>query len=145
MSRGKKIVIGGISACLLLWLADGTKSCRRAEGDKARIKPGVSVAEVFEVTDDWNLSSVYCNEMRNRGHFLAGHFSGTYSIATHEPEGEHTIGSRDELIEVVEKEMGQGCNWHISFTYMGVPRSTFRVDFDAQGKVKDVSDTFTGP
>ena len=145
MGMDKKIVIGGILACLLLGLATSTKSCRRAVGEKARIKLGMSVAEVFEVTNDWNLSSVYCNEMRNWGNFLAFHSSGTYSIATHERSRYRTLGSRDELIEVVEKEMGQGGNWHISFTYMGVPRSTFRVDFDAQGKVKDVSDTFAGP
>jgi hypothetical protein len=141
VSLDKKIVIVVISAFLLLTLAMGTKSCRRAEGDKAHVKPGMSVAEVFEVTNDWNMSLVHCDEWRNRGSFSAFHSEGTFRIST----PYRTLGSRDELIEVVEKEMAQGGNCGIQFTYMGVPRSTFRVDFDKQRKVMDVSDTVGRP
>jgi hypothetical protein len=44
------------------------------------------------------------------------------------------------------QEMGNGKAWKSQFTYLAGPvRNTFRVDFDASGKVVHVSDIGGGP
>jgi len=141
VSARKKIYLTVTALFLSLVLVTATQSCFRAGREKARIRSGMSVAEVFTLTENWDLGSIYrsADEAPWR-HFSVSHGSDIYRLVSSDQQ--RTL-SRDELIDELQKDMEHG-NWHAEFTYMGNPRFTFRVDFQ-EGKVIYASDGAGGP
>src|SRR5215469_15186566 len=100
--------------------------CWHAYHDRNKVSIGMSVTDVFNGVDRWDLClSSYLNETTNEfGMFNvlkepSGH---TYRV----PKYDKTIASKEEFLQFVEKQMNNGQAWGSQFTYFGPIRSTFR-------------------
>ncbi len=145
MTRSTKIsiVVGGL---LLLGSLPTLVGCGRAYYERSQLAPGMSVSDVFLRVDQWDLCiSSYLNP--------STHEFGTFHVAK-EPGGQtyrvskygKTFRSKLDFIDFAEQTMNNGQAWNSQFTYFAGPiRNTFRVDFDASGKVINVSGMAGGP
>jgi len=78
--------------------------------------------------------------------FSAFRHGESYDISAKGETNSRQVNSLEELIQAIEKQMGEGQAWHIQVTYIaGYPRATFRVDFDSHGRVQNVADGVLGP
>ena len=139
MSRGAKISLV-VLGLILLGSLSTMSGCWHAYHDRSQVKLGMSVTDVFNAVDHWDLClSTYRNETTKE--------FGTFNVLK-EPGGhlyrvpkyDKTIDSQEEFIEFVEKQMSNGQAWSSQFTYYAGPtRNTFRVDFDRNGKVVEIT------
>jgi hypothetical protein len=135
MSKGRKTFLV-VAALMIVGSLPTMSGCWRAYRDRNNISIGMSVTDVFNAADQWDLRlSSYLNQttkefgMFNVRKDAGGH---TYRI----PKYDKKIASKDEFLQFVEKQMSNGQDWGSQFTYFSGPiRSTFRVDFDRSGKV----------
>jgi len=130
------------SVFLLLFLGSMMQSCLRAEWYHSKLKPGMTVPEVFNAVNGWFRCQGNSQRAPTDPYLLfwaspAG--DGTYGIHISGQAGDQRIGSKEELIEIVQQQMSDGHAWHISFTWFGLPRSSFLVSFDAHSRVEKVS------
>jgi hypothetical protein len=148
VTKSTKIAGFCLAGMLGVGLAQILPGSLRASRDRGRVTVGMGVREVFNVVDGWNLClSSYLDE--------STHEFGAFTLRkeTNQPTcflplTDHIvrIDSKEELIQVVEKRMGNGKAWNSQFTYFAGPiRHTFRVDFDRDGKVTNISGMGGGP
>jgi len=131
------------SAFLLLVFGPMMQSCLRAEWYHSKLKPGMTVAEVFNAEDGWFMCDGHSQRPPSDPHTLfwaSTGEGGTYNIHISGHPGDQRIGSKQELIETVRQLMSDGHAWNISFTWFGIPRSGFIVSFDVRGSVEKVGD-----
>ena len=148
MRKGDKIslVVAGLLAVGVLWVVWPVFGCLWAIYQHSKITIGMSVADVFNAVDHWD----YCggwyldeNTKEYKGFSVVKAPGGhTYRL----PKDKKTIGSKSEFLQFVEKQMSNGQAWASGFTYLSGPiRCGFRVDFDRNGKVSNVTGMGTGP
>jgi hypothetical protein len=145
MTTRKKAIVGTVSVVLLFGLISETRSCTLAEWERSRVKPGMSVSDVFHSIDGWNMcSGFYFNPATKEfTHFTAGH-GETCRIRGNGDSDFHQV-SQEELVQAVEKQKSEGQSLQIAFSYMeSSPHATFVVDFDSDGKVQNVRDVHLG-
>ncbi len=145
MTRSTKIsiVVGGL---LLMGLLPTFVGCGRAYYERSQVAPGMSVSDVFIRVDEWDLCiSSYLNQNTHEfGTFNVIKEAGgqTYRVAKYDK----TFRSKLDFVDFAEQTMNNGQAWNSQFTYFaGGIRNTFRVDFDASGKVINVSSMGGGP
>ncbi len=106
----------------------------------------MSVSDVFLTVDQWDLCITSYLDQKT-------HEFGTFNVAK-EPGGEtyrvskydKTFRTKLDFVDFAEQTMKNGQAWNSQFTYFaGGIRNTFRVDFDASGKVINVSGIGGGP
>jgi hypothetical protein len=140
MTTGTKVVT---SAFLLLVFGSSMQSCLRAKWYHTKLKPGMTVPEVFNAVDGWFRCDGHSQRAPTDPYLLfwaSPGGDGTYFVHISGQTGDQRSGSKEELIETVQQQMSDGRAWHISFTWSGLPRSSFLVSFDAHGRVEKVSD-----
>jgi len=140
MKTRTRVVASGL---VLLVLGPMTQSCLRAEWYHHKLKPGMTVAEVFNAVDGWMMCNGHSRRPANDPYSLFWATSvsdGTYTIHSSGDEGERRINSREELIQSVQQQMSDGHTWHVGFIWFGHPRSSFLISFDVHGRVERVSD-----
>jgi hypothetical protein len=143
----KTVVAGSAAAFTALVVYTFSQSCVRANLDQARVRPGMSVADVIHAVRGWDLclanaESPSSSELVG---FTAMRGGGRFYLRIYGEHENMPLDTEVNFIESVEKQMADGRAWNIQFTYYGEPRSTFRVDFDSKGEVKSVSDNVAGP
>jgi hypothetical protein len=118
----------------------------RAYRDRGKVSPGMSLTSVFGAVEGWNLCiNSYLDE--STAEF------GTFSIAKdpgaptyRAAKDDKTMYSKEEFVQFIGQQMNNGKSWNSQFTYFAGPvRNTFRVDFDANGRVVNVSGMGGGP
>jgi len=135
MSKGRKtlLVVAGL---MIVGSLSAMSGCRHAYRDRNNISIGMSVTDVFNAADQWELClRSYLNETTKEfGMFNVLKDPGGHAYRI--PKYDKKIASKDEFLQFVEKQMSNGQNWGSQFTYFSGPiRSTFRVEFDRSGKV----------
>lgn len=145
MTRSTKIAIV-VATLLLLGSLPTFVGCGRAYYERSQVAPGMSVSDVFIRVDQWDLCiSSYLNP--------STHEFGMFDVAK-EPGGQtyrvskfdKTFRSKLDFVDFAEQTMNNGQAWNSQFTYFaGGIRNTFRVDFDASGRVINVSKMGGGP
>ncbi len=145
MSKGKKLSLIVASVLLLGWLWTFS-GCLCAYYEQHKVRTGMTVPVVFTKVDHWNLC-ITTTRFDGRTHEFAV-FSTLkepgdelYRVAKYDK----TLTSKPEFVQFVSQEMNNGKAWSSQFTYYGPVRNTFRVDFDAAGKVISVSDMAVRP
>lgn len=145
MTRNAKVslIVAGVLVAGSLPTMSG---CLRAYREEHKVSVGMSVTTVFRTLDAWDLCiSSYLDEPTHEfGMFNAvkDRDAELYRISKYNK----TFLSKDEFVQFVGQEMSNGKSWNSQFTYYGGPiRSTFRVDFDASGKVVNISGMAGGP
>ena len=135
MSKGRKtlLVVAGLMIVGSLSVMSG---CWHAYRDRNNLSIGMSVTDVFDAADQWDLclSSYLNGTTKEFGMFTVLKDAGEHVYRI--PKYDKKIASKDEFLQFVEKQMSNGQNWGSQFTYFSGPiRSTFRVEFDGSGKV----------
>lgn len=146
MTKRTKIVVLVVTGILVLGSLPTMAGCLHAYHERSKVSIGMSVADVFTVIDKWDfcLSTYRDADTKEFGTFnvLKEPNEPTYRV----PQDDETIHSKEELVQFVEKRMSNGKAWSCQFTYLaGSIRNTFRVDFDRNGKVINVSGMGGGP
>lgn len=137
------VIVGGL---MLVGLLPTVLGFVRANYERSQVSRGMSVSDVFIRVDQWNLCiSSYQDQNTHK-------FDG-FNVAK-EPGGEmyrvpkydKTFRSKLDFLDFAEQTMNNGQAWNSQFTYFaGAMRNTFRVDFDASGKVVNVSTMVGAP
>ena len=145
MTRGNKIgcIVAGL---LLLGSLPTLSGCYHAYHEKRKISIGMQAKDVFSSLDDWDLClGSYLDENTHEfGMFnaLKDPDAPIYRI----PKYDQSFASKEEFVEFVQQKMNNGKAWNTQFTYFAGPiRNTFRTDFDANGKVINISGMVTKP
>lgn len=144
MSNGRKIFLL-LAGVLVVGSLSTITGCWHAYHDRSKVSIGMSLSDVFNAVDQWELclstsrnETTHEFEMFNVMKESDGH---TYRV----PKYGKTIGSKEEFLQFVEKQMSNGQAWGSQFTYFAGPtRNTFRVDFDRNGKVINIA-AMAGP
>jgi hypothetical protein len=139
MSNGRKILLV-VAGLMIVGSLPTMSGCWHAYHDRSKVSIGMSVSDVFNAVDRWDLClSTYLDETTKEfGMFNVLKASGehTYRLSKYDK----TIRSKEEFVQFVEKQMSNGQAWGSQFTYFAGPtRNTFRVDFDRNGKVINVA------
>ena len=144
MSARKKLATAAGALLLLSLLM--SQSCIRAEWARNHIKPGMTLAQVLNLNDGWWMFRGISEPAGSDSplFWALREDGGTYSLHLRGATGDKTLGSKEELIQIIQQQMSNGHAWNISLTYSGSPRSTFGISFDAQGRVQEVS-SVAGP
>jgi len=153
-----KSVLGVLAGFILLVaILPPLNGCRRAHADKDLISIGMSVSDVFQALDEWEichgnsfdtasneLASFSAVKMRYEHQYSVHADKGTekgFDVRVEQDSDQQMIDSKQDLVRFAEKQIGNGRPWNLEFTYMGgVIRSVFRIDLDSQGTVNNVSD-----
>ena len=122
--------------------------CGRVEWKHSRVRPGMTVAQVLEVTDGWWMCDGFSDRAKPEEprHFWMTGSDGHYLMSLrvdHIDYDSEAILSEAEMISRVEQTMSDRHPWRLSFSYFASvpPRMAFAVEFDAQGRVTSVGDT----
>jgi hypothetical protein len=144
MSTRKKLATAGGALLLLSLLM--SQSCIRAEWARRHIKPGMTLAQVLNANDSWWMFSGISEPPGSDSPLFRAlrEDGGTYSLHLGGATEDKTLGSKEELVQIIQQQMSNGHAWNMSFTYLGSPRSTFGISFDAQGRVQEAS-SVAGP
>jgi len=143
MSRGKAVSLI-VAGFLLIAAYPTTSGFWHAYRDKSKVLIGMNVADVFRAVDDWDLClSTYRNETTKEfGMFNVLKGDQVYRI----PKYDKTFTSKEDFVQFVAHEMSNGQAWGSQLTYFaGAIRNTFRVDFDPNGKVRNVAGMVVRP
>jgi len=139
MSNGRKISLLVAGLMVVGYLAT-MSGCWHAYHDRSKLSAGMSVTDVFNAVDHWDLClSTYRNPATNEfGMFNVLKEPGGHLYRL--PKYDKTFATKEEFLPFVAQQMSNGQAWSSQFTYFGVPtRNTFRVDFDRSGKVINIA------
>ena len=122
----------------------GTRGCQRALRMQGRMKPGMTVVEVFHVAGEWN--DWHC-EMHptewsaNEPRITIGRGQNRFHYTFQSPtESEQGSFSQDELATALLRRMGEGQPWRAVFQFSNPGRSViFALTFDSNHRVSEVS------
>ncbi len=134
IKKSEKIVRIVFAVVLLIFVSQ--TDCVRASWASHRIRGGMTVNEVLQVSGDWTWGHAYSE--RPAPEAGVGLSFNSHSIHLPGKAESQEVASREELAQALEQQM-VGHPWSISLTYLWPMRASFRISFDAQGKVQSVS------
>lgn len=145
MSRSTKLSLA-FFGLLFVGSLPMLSGCVRSYYEQHKVATGMTVPMVFSALDRWNLCiTSYSDEHKQWfAGFNAAKEPGEelYRVAKYHK----TLTSKAEFVQFVSQQMNNGKAWGSQFTYYAGPvRNTFRVDFDASGKVTNVSEMAVRP
>ena len=124
IKKSEKIVRIGFAVVLLVVVSQS--DCVRASWASHRIRSGMTVNEVLQVSGDWEWGSAYSERPA--------------------PEPGVAVSFNARSIRVLGKGESHGLEqqmnghaWSMSLTYLWPMRASFRIFFDPRGKVQSVS------
>jgi hypothetical protein len=132
--KSEKIVRIVFAVLLLIFVSQS--DCVRASWASHRIRRGMTVNDVLQVSGDWTWGHAYSE--RPAPEPGVGLSFNSHSIHLSGKDESRELASREELAQVLGQQM-VGHSWNMSLTYMWPLRASFLVFFDAQGKVQSVS------
>jgi len=142
MAKAKKSgKIANICVAVIGLFMLSQSACVQAQWARSRIKPGMSVGDVFRAIDGWDWCTAYSLRTETEkfvGYHLT-HGQNQYFMRHSWQDASQQFTGKDELIPVIEKLMNDGHAWRMSFTYLGGLRASFAVSFDLHGRVETVS------
>ena len=111
-------------------------ACVHASWARLRIRPGMSVQEALRVSGNWTWAHAYFDRPAPEP---AVDLPFNRRLIFRGQDQRQQFASLEEVGQALDQEM-TGHPWRMSLTYLGtIPRSSFAVYFDAQGKVQRVS------
>lgn len=111
-------------------------TCVHAGWASLRIRPGMSVQEALRVSGDWTWAHAHSDRPAPEP---AVDLPFNQRLIFHGQDQREQFASLEEVAQALDQQM-TGHPWRMSLTYLGtIPRSSFTVYFDAQGKVQRVS------
>lgn len=118
----------------------------RAFYDRSKIAPGMSADEVFRTADQWNFSITSYHDPKTQEFVTFNVVKEPGGQVYRVPKYDKTFRSKAEFLDFVDQQMSNGQAWNTQLTYLAGPiRNTYRVNFDASGKVLNVSSMVGGP
>jgi hypothetical protein len=148
VTKGAKIAVACFAGMLAFGLAPLLLGSLRATRDHSKVSVDMSARDVFNVVEGWNLCiSSYLDESTKEFGAFTLHKEPSQP-AYFLPLKGHTarIDSKEELFQLLETRMRNGKAWNSPFTYFAGPiPHNFRVDFDQNGKVINISGMGGGP
>jgi hypothetical protein len=134
IKKSEKIVRIVFAVVVLVMVSQS--DCVRASWASHRIRRGMTVNEVLQVSGDWEWGHAY-SERPGPEPVVAVSFNPRSIRALGKDESQE-VASKVELASDLEQQMN-GHAWSMSLTYLWPMRASFRIFFDAQGKVQSVS------
>ena len=134
IKKSEKIVRIGFAVVLLVVVSQS--DCVRASWASHRIRSGMTVNEVLQVSGDWEWGSAY-SERPAPEPGVAVSFNARSIRVLGKGESQEVV-SQGELASGLEQQMN-GHAWSMSLTYLWPMRASFRIFFDPRGKVQSVS------
>lgn len=137
--KSRKIVRICLAVIALVLISQS--ACVQAEWARSRIKPGMSVGDVFRAIDGWDWCVAYSPNTPPEK-FVSYHLTHSqnqYFMQTGYQGARQQFTGKDELIPAMQKLMNDGHPWRMSFTYLGGLRASFAVSLDLRGRVETVS------
>ncbi len=134
IKKSEKIVRIVFAVVLLIFVSQ--TDCVRASWASHRIRRGMTVNEVLQVSGDWTWGHAYSE--RPAPEPGVGLSFNSHSIHLPGKDESHEVASKEELAQGLERQL-VGHPWSMSLTYLWPMRASFSVTFDAQGKVQSVS------
>lgn len=111
-------------------------TCVRAGWASLRIRPGMSVQEALGVSGNWTWANAHSDRPAPEP---AVDLPFNQRLIFRGQDRREQFASLEEVAQALDQQM-TGHPWRMSLTYLGaIPRSSFTVYFDAQGKVQRVS------
>ena len=111
-------------------------ACVHASWARLRIRPGMRVQEALRVSGDWTWAGAHSDRPAPEP---AVDLPFNQRLIFHGQDQRQQFASLEEVAQALDQQM-TGHPWRMSLTYLGaIPRSSFAVYFDAQGKVQRVS------
>jgi hypothetical protein len=134
----KSDMIVGSVILLILLVALPQNACVQAGWASHRIRPGMSVQEALQVSGDWTWAGAHSDRPAPEP---ALRLSFNRRLISHGDERQQ-FASLDEIAQALDQRM-TGHPWRMWLIYSGIPRASFGVLFNAQGRVDHVSDLAT--
>jgi hypothetical protein len=131
----KSVKIAQIVFVVILLLVLTQNACVRARWASFRIRRGMTVNEALQVSGDWTWAHAHSERPAPEP---AVDLPFNRRLIFHGPDQRQQFASLEEVAQALDQQM-TGHPWRMSLTYLGIPRSSFAVHFDAQGKVQSVS------
>jgi len=100
-----------------------------------RIRPGMSVQQALRVSGDWTWAHAHSDRPAPEP---ALDLPFNQRLIFHGQDQRQQFASLEEVAQALDQQM-TGHPWRMWLTFVGIPRSSFAVYFDAQGKVQRVS------
>ena len=132
----KSVKIMRIVFPAILLLALSQNACVQATWASHRIRSGMTAREALDVAGDWTWGHAYSERSAPEPAIVL-----SFNHRVVQVPGKDTsqkLASLDEVAQSLAQQM-TGHPWRMSLTYIGMPRPSFAVSFDAQGKVERVS------
>jgi hypothetical protein len=121
---------------LILVVGLSQNACVQATWASHRIRNGMTLNEALEVSADWTWGHAYSERPAPEpGVGLSFNHRLIHFLGKDESQ---KFASLNEVALSLDQQM-TGHPWRMSLTYVGMPRPSFAVSFDAQGKVQSVS------
>jgi hypothetical protein len=136
-TKKSKKIVWIVSAVILLIFVSQT-DCVRASWASHRIRRGMTVNDVLQVSGDWTWGHAFSE--RPAPEPGVGLSFNSHSIHLPGKDESQELASREDLARALGQQM-VGRPWSMSLTYFWPLRASFLVFFDAQGKVQRVSGT----
>lgn len=144
MTRGTQIALV-VAGLILAGSMPTMTGFVRAYRERGKVAPGMSLAGVFGTLEGWNLC-INSHLDESTTEFASFSIAKDPDVPTYRAaKYDKTMYSKEEFVDFIGQQMN-GKNWSSQFTYFAGPlRNTFRVDFDANGRVVSVSGMGGGP
>jgi hypothetical protein len=110
-------------------------ACVHASWASLRIRPGMSVQEALQVSGDWTWAHAHSDRPAPEPPI---DLAFNQRLIFHGQDQRQQFASLEEVAQALDQQM-TGHPWRMSLTFVGIPRSSFAVYSDAQGKVQRVS------
>lgn len=138
MAIKKSDKILGIVVLIILTVGLSQNACVQAGWASHRIRPGMSVQEALQVSGDWMWAGAHSDRPAPEPPLR---LSFNRRLIFHGDDRQQ-FASLDDVAQALDQRM-TGHPWRMWLTYSGIPRASFGVLFNAQGKVERVSDLAT--
>jgi len=133
VKKSEKITRIVFVAIVLLVLMQN--ACVHASWASLRIRRGMSVQEALQVSGDWTWANAHSERPAPEPPVV---LPFNHRLIFHGQGQRQQFASLEEIAQALDQQM-TGHPWRMSLTYMGIPRASIAVYFDAQGKVQSVS------
>ena len=132
--QSEKIIRIVFPAILLLALSQNASV--QATWASHRVRTGMTVSEALQISGDWTWGHAYSERPTPEPAVSLSFNQRVVQV----PGQDHSqnFASLDGVAEALAQQMA-GHAWRMSLTYIGMPRPSFAVSFDPQGKVQSVS------
>jgi hypothetical protein len=134
IKKSNKIIGIVFTVSVLLLLTQN--ACVHASWASHCIRPGMSVQEALHVSGDWTWANAHSERPAPEP---AVDLPFNRRLIFHGQDQRQQFASLEEVAQALDQQM-TGHPWRMSLTYVGgIPRSSFAVYFDSQGRVQSIS------